>query len=161
MRRYTWRGDYLMDGCSYKNYKIVLSYSKVTTTSIYPYLGHLKSTFSSSPVFHSNFIYLPTRFLHSAKSLWFAFCTLRDASNLKSRAWAGSLFCEKLLPAGSQICRVLDLNLPIVNMTLQILLHVTKRRPRGKWGLFSLLVWARREWNHGIKVSTFNWLVLV
>ena len=31
-----------MDGRSYKNYKIALSHSKVTTTSIYPYLGHLK-----------------------------------------------------------------------------------------------------------------------
>ena len=49
-----------MDGRSYKNYKIALSHSKVTTTSIYPYLVLLKSTFSSSPFFHSNFIYLPT-----------------------------------------------------------------------------------------------------
>ena len=47
-----------MDGRSYKNYKIALSHLKVTTTSIYPYLGHLKSTFSSSPFFNSNFIYL-------------------------------------------------------------------------------------------------------
>ena len=31
-----------MDGRSYKNYNIALSHSKVTTTSIYPYLGHLK-----------------------------------------------------------------------------------------------------------------------
>ena len=49
-----------MDGRSYKNYKIALPHPKVTTTSIYPYLGYLKSAFSSSPVFHSNFIYLPT-----------------------------------------------------------------------------------------------------
>ena len=49
-----------MDGRSYKNYKIALSHLKVTTTSIYPYLGHLKGTFSSSPFFNSNFIYLPT-----------------------------------------------------------------------------------------------------
>ena len=49
-----------MDGRSCKNYKIALSDLKVITTSIYPYLGHLKSTFSSSPFFNSNFIYLPT-----------------------------------------------------------------------------------------------------
>ena len=56
---YKWREDYHMDGRSYKNYKIALSHLKVTTTSIYPYLGHLKGTFSSSPFFNSNFIYLP------------------------------------------------------------------------------------------------------
>ena len=48
MRPYTWRGDYWMDGRSYKNYKMALSHLKVTTTLIYPYLGHLKSTLSSS-----------------------------------------------------------------------------------------------------------------
>ena len=41
----------------FKNYKIALSYSKVTTISIYPYLGHLKSNLSSSPFFNSSFIY--------------------------------------------------------------------------------------------------------
>ena len=41
-----------MDGRSNKNYNIALSPSKVTTISIYPYLGHLKSTFSSSPVLY-------------------------------------------------------------------------------------------------------------
>ena len=59
MRPYTWRGEFLMDGRSYKNYKIALSYSKIKTTSIYPYLCHLKSTLSSSPFFKSNFIYFP------------------------------------------------------------------------------------------------------
>ena len=49
-----------MDGRSYKNYKIALSHSKVTTTSIYPYLGHtLKALF---PPLHFStvtlFIYL-------------------------------------------------------------------------------------------------------
>ena len=44
----------------FKNYKIALSHSKVTTISIYPYLGYLKSTLSSSPFFNSNFIYLPS-----------------------------------------------------------------------------------------------------
>ena len=60
MRPCTWRGDYEMDDHSYKNYKIALTHSKVTTTSISPDSSHLKSTFSSSPVFHSNFIYLFT-----------------------------------------------------------------------------------------------------
>ena len=46
-----------MDGRSYKNYKKALSHSKVAFTSIYPYLRHLKGTFSSSPFFNSNFIY--------------------------------------------------------------------------------------------------------
>ena len=57
-----------MDGRSYKNNKIALSHSKVTTTSIYPYLGHLKSTFSSSPVFHSNFIYFPIGIWETTRS---------------------------------------------------------------------------------------------
>ena len=41
-----------MDGRNQKNYKIALTHSKVTTTSISPNLSHLKSTFSSSSVFH-------------------------------------------------------------------------------------------------------------
>ena len=41
-----------MDGRSYKNYKIALTHSKVTTTSISPYLSHLNSTFFASSVFH-------------------------------------------------------------------------------------------------------------
>ena len=49
-----------MDGRSYMNYKITLSHSKVTTTSIYPYLGYLKSSLSSCPFLKSNFNYLPT-----------------------------------------------------------------------------------------------------
>ena len=57
-----------MDGRSYKNYKIALPHPKVTTTSIYPYLGYLKSRFSSSPVFHSNFIYLPTGIWETTRS---------------------------------------------------------------------------------------------
>ena len=57
-----------MDGRSYKNYKIALSDLKVTTTSIYPYLGHLKSTFSSSPFFNSNYIFLPTDVWRTTRS---------------------------------------------------------------------------------------------
>ena len=41
-----------MDSRSYKNYKIALTHSKVTTTSISPYLSHLNSTFFASSVFH-------------------------------------------------------------------------------------------------------------
>ena len=51
MRPYTWRGDYLMDDRSYKNYKIALTHSKVTTTSISPYLRQLNGTFFASSVF--------------------------------------------------------------------------------------------------------------
>ena len=40
-------------------------------------------------------------------------CTLHDASNLYDQACAGSLFCEQLPPAASQIRRVLDLKLPL------------------------------------------------
>ena len=57
-----------MDGRSNKNYDIALSHSKVTTISIYPYLGHLKSTFSSYPFFNSNFIYLPTGIWETTRS---------------------------------------------------------------------------------------------
>ena len=41
-----------MDGRNQKNYKIALTFSKVTTTSISANLSHLKSTFSASLVFH-------------------------------------------------------------------------------------------------------------
>ena len=41
-----------MDDCNQKNYKIPLTHSKATTTSISPNLSHLKSTFSASSVFH-------------------------------------------------------------------------------------------------------------
>ena len=50
MRPCTWRGDYEMDDHSYKNYKIALTHSKVTT-AISPYLSHLNSTFFASSVF--------------------------------------------------------------------------------------------------------------
>ena len=52
MRPYTWRGDYLMNDRNYKNYKIALTHSKVTTTLISPYLSHPNSTFFASSVFH-------------------------------------------------------------------------------------------------------------
>ena len=52
----------------FKNYKIALSHSKVTTISIYPYLGHLKSNLSSSPFFNSSFIYLPTGIWETTRS---------------------------------------------------------------------------------------------
>ena len=41
-----------MDDRNYKNYKIALTHSKVTTTSISPYLSHLNGTFFASSVFH-------------------------------------------------------------------------------------------------------------
>ena len=41
-----------MDGRDYKNYKIALTHSKVTTTSISSYLSHLNGTFFASSVFH-------------------------------------------------------------------------------------------------------------
>ena len=52
MRPYTWRGDYLMNDRNYKNYKIALTHSKVTTASISPYLSHHNGTFFASSVFH-------------------------------------------------------------------------------------------------------------
>ena len=41
-----------MDCRNQKNYKIALTHSKVTITSISPNLSHLKSTFSACSVFH-------------------------------------------------------------------------------------------------------------
>ena len=41
-----------MDDRNYKNYKIALTHSKVTTTSISPYLSYLNGTFFASAVFH-------------------------------------------------------------------------------------------------------------
>ena len=41
-----------MDDRNNKNYKIALTNSKVTTTSISSYLSHLKGTFFASSVFH-------------------------------------------------------------------------------------------------------------
>ena len=41
-----------MNDRNYKNYKIALTFSKVTTTSISPYLRHLNGTFFASSVFH-------------------------------------------------------------------------------------------------------------
>ena len=41
-----------MDCRNQKNYKIALTHSKVTITSISPNLSHLKSTFSASSVVH-------------------------------------------------------------------------------------------------------------
>ena len=52
----------------FKNYKIALLHSKVTTISIYPYLGQLKSNLSSSPFFNSSFIYLPTGIWETTRS---------------------------------------------------------------------------------------------
>ena len=42
----------VMDDRNYKNYKVPLTHSKVTTTSISPYLIHLNGTFFASSVFH-------------------------------------------------------------------------------------------------------------
>ena len=41
-----------MNDRNYKNYKIALTHSKVTTTSIYPYLSHLNGTFFAPSVSH-------------------------------------------------------------------------------------------------------------
>ena len=41
-----------MDDRNYKNYKIALTHSKVTTTSISPYLSHLNGTFFDPSVSH-------------------------------------------------------------------------------------------------------------
>ena len=46
MRPYTWRGDYEMDGRSYKNYKIALTHSKLS----YNYIDF--SILESPSVFH-------------------------------------------------------------------------------------------------------------
>ena len=41
-----------MDDRDYRNYKIALTHSKVTTKSISPYLSHLNGTFFAASVFH-------------------------------------------------------------------------------------------------------------
>ena len=56
-----------MNDRNYKNYKIALTHSKVTTASISPYLSHHNGTFFASSVFHEM---LTERYTKNTKKLF-------------------------------------------------------------------------------------------
>ena len=87
MRPYIWRGDYLMDGRDYKNYKIAFNTLKkiqlhrflqtwVTLTALFPPLQFFKKCWQNTTMYKKLFMFLNQVILDLSTREFFLLCSI-------------------------------------------------------------------------------------